>query len=132
MAQIGEKSYVGIDVSKAVLDVIIHPQGIYHQVENNLIGIHSLIEKLRPFHIEKIAMEATGGYEKVAFEGLTNAGLRVSIVNPRHIRNFGKAVGALAKTDRIDAKLIALYTAKLEPSVTEVANEVEGWRSHFA
>ena len=125
MTRSGEKSYVGIDVSKAVLDVSIHPHGIYHQVENNLIGIHSLIEKLRPFHIEKIAMEATGGYEKVAFAGLTKAGLLVSIVNPRHVRNFGKAVGALAKTDRIDAKLIALYAAKLEPSVSEIANEVD-------
>jgi transposase len=125
MTQIGEKSYVGIDVSKASLDIIIHPEGIYYQVDNSLSGIKTLVKKLQPFCIEKIGMEATGGYEKLAFEQLMGMGLPVTIVNPRYIRNFGKAIGVLAKTDYVDAKLIALYTSKIEPEVSTLPSKTE-------
>lgn len=119
------KSYIGIDVSKATLDVIIHPEGTYYKVDNNLAGIKILVEKLKPYCVALIGMEATGGYETVAHEALTKRGFSVAVINPRRVRELGKALGTLAKTDRIDAKLIATYTSMLKPAAKELPSETE-------
>ncbi len=98
-----KKSYIGIDVSKALLDVYILPHKKYMQFKNDTKGIQKLSEKLKSFSPVSIVMEATGGYEKLVTQSLQKANFRVSVVNPRLIRDFAKALGKLAKTDLIDA-----------------------------
>ncbi len=117
------KCYIGIDVSKAILDVYVLPYEKYMQFKNDAKGIKKLTEKLKSFPQTSIAMEATGGYEKPIAQSLQKVGLSVSIVNPRLIRDFAKALGKLAKTDRIDAKVIALFAEKMQPQANVLHNE---------
>lgn len=107
---------MGIDVSKTVLDVHILPSNKYMQFKNDCQGINKLIKKLEFFPDAAIVMEATGGYEKAVAQVITKGHGRVSIVNPRQIKDFAKALGKLAKTDKIDAQVIALFAQKLQPS----------------
>lgn len=118
-----EKVYIGIDVSKSVLDIYILPIGKYMQFKNEPSEIKKLIKKLALFSEALIVMESTGGYEKTLAYACCKAGLNVSIVNPRQIRDFAKASSILAKTDRIDAKVIALFGLKMEPKANVVYNE---------
>lgn len=117
------KCYIGIDVSKAILDVYILPFKKYMQFKNDTKGIQKLTEKLKSFSQASIVMEATGGYEKPIAQSLQKAGLSVSVVNPRPIRDFAKALGKLAKTDRIDAEVIALFAEKMQPQANVTYNE---------
>lgn len=118
-----EKCYIGIDVSKAILDVYILPCKKYMQFKNDAKGIQKLREKLKSFSQASIVMEATGGYEKPVAQSLQKAGFNVAVVNPRHIRDFAKALGKLAKTDRIDAEVIALFAEKMQPPTNVMYNE---------
>ena len=118
-----EKCYIGIDVSKAVLDVFILPIKRQLQFKNDSKGIQKLITQCRSFSAATIVMEATGGYEKPAAHALAKAELAVSVINPRQIRDFAKALGKLAKTDRIDAQVIALFAEKMQPITNVVCNE---------
>ena len=106
---------IGIDISKAKLDVhVLHGEKDV-QFENTADGIKecvTLCQKVRP---DLIVMEATGGYEYLATAMLSAARLPVAVVNPRRIRDFAKAVGQMAKTDKIDARVIALYASNCEP-----------------
>ena len=95
--------FVGIDVSKARLDVAIVPSGERESVVNDESGITSLIKRLVGLNPALIVLEATGGIERAATRGLASAELPVVVVNPRQVRDFAKATGQLAKTDRIDA-----------------------------
>lgn len=118
-----EKCYIGIDISKANLDVYILPHKKYMQFENNVKGLRKLIKKIKSFPEASIVMEATGGYEDLAAQSLQNEKLKVSIVNPRLVRDFAKALGKLAKTDKIDAEVIALYAEMIKPRVNTEYNE---------
>lgn len=109
------KSYVGIDVSKDILDVFILPCRKYMQFKNDDKGVKKACKKLSLYPQVSIVMEASGGYEKLATQALQNAALSVSVVNPRQIRDFAKALGRLAKTDQIDAEVIALFAEKIQP-----------------
>ena len=111
-----EKSYIGIDVSKAMLDVYILPNHKYLQFRNDCSGIEKLIKKLHLFPSALIAMEATGGYERQSAEGLTKANLQTCVLNPRQVRDFIKGLGKLAKTDKIDAEMLALFAEKVQPT----------------
>jgi transposase len=117
------KCYTGIDISKAILDVYVLPYKKYMQFKNDTKGIQKLTEKLKTFSQASIVMEATGGYEKPVAQSLQKAGFRVCVVNPRPIRDFAKALGKLAKTDRIDAEVIALFSEKMQPQANMVYNE---------
>lgn len=117
------KCYIGIDVSKAILDVYVLPFKKYMQFNNDTKGIQKLTKKLKSFPQASIVMEATGGYEKPIAQSLQKAGLSVSVVNPRPIRDFAKALGKLAKTDRIDAEVIALFAEKMQPQANITYNE---------
>jgi transposase len=119
------KIYIGIDVSKAVLDIFISADSSYHQYENSIPGIKKLMAKLKKYPIEQmlVAMEATGGYEKLTGRTLVKNNFIVTIANPRNIRAFAKASGRLAKTDKIDAKIIATYSEKMQPKSRLVMNE---------
>jgi transposase len=117
------KYHIGIDVSKAVLDMYILPCNKYMQFKNDIKGIKKMCEKLKSFPQASIVMEATGGYEKSVAQSLQKMGLCVSVINPRHIRDFAKALGKLAKTDRIDAEVIALFAEKMQPPANVEYNE---------
>jgi len=100
---------VGIDVSKDRLDVALRPSGGTFAVERNAAGLDRLIDRLRPFSPSIVALEATGGFETVAAAAMAAAGMPVAVVNPAQIRAFAKAIGQRAKTDPIDAAIIAHF-----------------------
>lgn len=118
-----EKIYIGIDVSKTILDVYILPYKKYMQFKNNLSDIKKLVKKLAPFGQASIVLEATGGYEKLVAQSLRDAKFHLSVTNPRAIRDFAKALGKLAKTDKIDAEVIALFAQKIQPKESIMFNE---------
>jgi transposase len=109
------KIYIGIDVSKAGLDIALHPSGESWHLTNSRRGIHTLIRRLQGKPIELLVVEATGGYEAELVEILCQAGLPVSRVNPGRVRKFAQGLNWLAKTDKIDAQLLALFGEKAQP-----------------
>jgi transposase len=116
-----EKRVAGIDVSKETLDVASVPGGQSFQVTNDEQGIEQLAKRLEG--TELVVMEATGGYETAVATALVAAGLRVAVVNPRQVRDFAKATGRLAKTDRIDAQVIAAFGVAVEPQILQLPDE---------
>ncbi|HXS15616.1 MAG TPA: IS110 family transposase [Polyangiaceae bacterium] len=115
--------HVGIDVSKNHLDVAIRETGESFRVENTALGIASLIERLQNGRATRIVMEATGGYEREVAVACAAAELAVAVVNPRQVRDFAKAAGKLAKTDAIDAKVLAQFAELMRPAAQEVLSE---------
>jgi transposase len=107
--------YVGIDVSKKKLDVVTLHGGEHRTVSNDEEGIKSVREQMLSLRPKLIVMEATGGYERELAIALVLAGLPVAVVNPRQVRDFAKAMGMLAKTDKVDAGLIALFGERVRP-----------------
>jgi len=112
--------FVGVDVSKDSLDVAIGPQKDIITIANDQKGVDSLVKKLRRINAQLIVFESTGGYELLAASCLAEAGLPVVIVNPRQMRNFAKATGILAKTDAIDARVIARFAEAVKPDVRQL------------
>jgi transposase len=112
---------VGIDVSKDWLDVALGGESL--RVPNETEGVASLIERLRKLEVALVVMEATGGYETQAASALAGAGLRLAVVNPRQVRDFAKATGRLAKSDRIDAHVIAAFGQAIEPQIVRLPDE---------
>lgn len=110
-----KKYFIGIDISKKRLDVCVLPMGSIYKVENTSKGLDRLAEKLRPFQKALVVMEASGGLQSPVCAALHEAGLRVAVVNPRQVRNFAKALGVLAKTDRIDATVLARFAEAIHP-----------------
>jgi transposase len=106
---------VGIDVSKAALDVAQRPNGEPWRVANEEAGITELVDRLRPLGPELIVLEATGGLERLVVAALALAGLPVAVVNPRQVRDFAKATGRLAKTDALDAAALAHFAEAIRP-----------------
>ena len=104
-----EKQWVGIDVCQKSLDVYIRPSEKSFQVTNNEIGIRELVQTLTNIKPELIVLEATGGMEIDAVIKLTEAGLALAVINPGQARDFAKATGQLAKTDAIDARVLAHF-----------------------
>jgi transposase len=108
--------YVGIDVSKATLDVALRPAAVpAWQVPNEAAGIARLLEQLVPHAPTLIVLEATGGYETAVVAALALAGWPVAVVNPRQVRDFAKALGVLAKTDALDATVLAAFADRVRP-----------------
>lgn len=115
--------FVGIDVSKAFLDVALLPEGRSFRLAREERALQTLIEALRAAAPERIVLEATGGFEALVVAALAGAGLPVAVVNPRQARAFAKATGTLAKTDAIDARLLAQLGAALAPPVRALKSE---------
>ncbi len=114
--------YIGIDVSKNTLDVHIRPLGEVLYLVNKASGLVDLKDHLKllesnGFCIKVIALEATGGYERLSFEALGMAGFSVAIVNPAQVCNFAKALGRRAKTDVIDTAVIAHFAEATTPEI---------------
>jgi transposase len=108
-------TFVGIDVSKAALDVAVRPGDTAFRVANDPTGLAELVQRLRPIAPALVVLEATGGYEAAAVAALQVAGLPVAAINPRQARDFAKATGRLAKTDRIDAEALAHFAEAVRP-----------------
>lgn len=116
-------TYVGIDVSKERLDVATRPSGAFFSVPNSPEGIDELTRKLTELKPAGIVIEATGGYQMAASAALMRAELPVSVVNARHVRDFAKAVGKLAKTDKIDANVLAQFGEAVQPECRPLPDE---------
>jgi transposase len=115
--------YVGIDVSAKQLDVAIRPTGEARQYTNDPEGIASIMEQIVPLKPSGVVLEATGGFETVVAGELELAGLPVSLVNPRQVRSFARATGRLAKTDAIDAQVLAQFAEAVKPPVRPLPDE---------
>ncbi len=115
------RRFVGIDVAKAALDVFIGCVGTAFTVANDEVGITALARRLVP--ADFVILEATGGLETPAASALAAAGIAVAIVNPRQVRDFARATGRLAKTDRLDAEVLARFGEAVRPEARPLADE---------
>lgn len=116
----GNEVFIGIDVSKGSLDVADASTGEVFSCVNNAIGVGELVQRLLGLKAKLVVCEATGGYELDLVIAGQIAGLPMVVMNPRLIRSFAKAVGKLAKTDRLDAMMIARYAQAVRPEVREL------------
>ena len=115
--------FVGIDVSKDFLDVSLRPSSESWRTNNDEVGIAGLVERLRRAQPTLVVLEATGGYEAPLSAALALGGVSVAVVNPRQVRDFAKAVGRLAKTDAIDAAILAHFADAVRPEPRPLADE---------
>jgi len=115
--------FVGIDISKAHLDIAIRPTNARWQVDNQEPGIAALVDKLKQLKPALIVLEATGGLEMAVTAALASAGLPVAVVNPRQVRDFAKSLGRLAKTDKIDATVLAHFADAVRPELRLLPDE---------
>jgi transposase len=117
-----EPIFVGIDVAKAHLD-LADQAGSLGRMPNTEAGIASVIDRLTERRPERIVVEATGGLEMPLVAALAAAGLPVVVVNPRQVRDFARALGRLAKTDALDAAVLALFAERIRPEVRPIPDE---------
>lgn len=117
--------YIGVDVSKGWFDIDVQPSNESWREENVEQGISKLVERFKSMPIERIVVEATGGYEARLVEQLVHADLPVSRVNPGRVRRFAQGLNWLAKTDKIDAKVLALFGEKAQPRILVLPGEAE-------
>jgi len=115
--------YIGIDVSKARLDIYIRPMGKALKVANTPLEIANLVKEIKSYNINVIVIEATEGLETEAITQFQQACLPVALINPRQGRDFAKATGKLAKTDTIDAQILAHFGEAMKPKVLEIESE---------
>jgi transposase len=118
-------SYVGIDVSKDRLDMAMLGEKQEKQFNNAKDGIEQLVKEMVDLQPELIVVEATGGYQRAVVDALFHAGLCVAVVNPARVRQFARACGLLAKTDNLDAQVLAVFGQRVQPKRYEGKNEAE-------
>ena len=109
-------TFVGVDIAKAEFVVAYRPEGVGWTAMNDPEGIAATVARLRTMAPTLIVAEATGGYERALVAALATAGLPLVVVNPRQVRDFAKATGQLAKTDRLDADMLALFAERVRPT----------------
>src|SRR5438552_15262329 len=114
---------VGVDVAKDRLDVAVRPSGETWSATNDEAGITALVARLRALGPALLVCEATGGFERAAIAMLAAAGLPVVVANPRQVRDFARATGQLAKTDRLDADTLALFAERVRPTPRPLPDE---------
>lgn len=117
--------FVGIDVSKAWLDIAVHESELFWRSKNDDEGIGALVKRLQQLAPETVLLEATGGFEMLLVAQLQQAGLPVVVSNPRRVRAFARSTGRLAKTDKLDAKLLAHFAAAVRPPIRRLPSEAE-------
>ena len=108
--------FVGVDVAKERLDVAVRPSGEHWSVANDDAGVAALVARLSPLGPALIICEATGGFERAAIAALAARRLPVVVANPRQVRDFARASGQLAKTDQLDAGILALFAERVRPT----------------
>lgn len=114
---------IGIDTSQTVLDIYVRPEGAFQSFDNTPQGIKAAIAFIKPFKPTRVLIEATGRLEMAFFCAADKAGLPVCVCNPIQVRQFAKATGRLAKTDKLDAKDIAYFGEALKPVLTQLKPE---------
>lgn len=119
----GKQGYVGIDIAKDSMEVTVHEGKDHWTFANDDQGLSKLVMKMKRLSPALIVMEATGGYEVAAAAELQSKGFPVAVVNPRHIRDFAKSLGILAKTDILDANVIARFAATIQPPARLLPDE---------
>lgn len=115
--------FIGIDVSKLRLDVAAHVSGEQFAIDNSEAGHKLLCERLIALRPRLVILEASGGYERLCVGALAHAGLSVVLVNARQVREFARATGIIAKTDRLDARVLAHFGAVVRPAVRPLPDE---------
>jgi transposase len=115
--------FVGVDVSKQWLDAACTPGTDARRFSNDEAGLEALLGWLQEHEPALVVLEATGGYETAAATALASSGVQVAVVNPKHVRDFARAFGIFAKTDRIDAQVLAAFAEKVRPQVRPVPDE---------
>ena len=118
-----DRVYIGIDVSKTHLDIGVFPSGESWSVTNREDDITTLVKQFAELKPEIIVVEPTAGLERVVVGALGEAGLAVAVVNPRQVRDFARATGILAKTDRLDAQVLARFGQAVAPEVRPLKND---------
>jgi transposase len=111
-----EDPYIGIDVSKDRLDIAVRPTGDTWSVANDASGIPEVVQRLAQLHPKLVVLEATGGLQLPVVAALASAGLPLAMVNPRQVRDFARATGKLAKTDQLDAQVLAHFAEAVRPT----------------
>lgn len=119
------RSFIGIDVSKKLLEVAVHQSDYHFCCANDPPKFPALIAELISLRPARIVLEATGGLERALLQALRAVGLPVVVVNPRQVRDFAKALGHLAKTDRLDARVLAHFAATVQPAVRPLKAQQE-------
>ena len=117
--------FVGIDVSKDQLDVAVRPSGESWQAANTDLGIASLVKRLAKLQPTLVVLEATGRLESAAVSALALAGIPLAIVNPRQVRDFARSTGKLAKTDKLDAQILARFADAVRPEPRPLPDETQ-------
>ena len=115
--------HIGIDVGKSSLDVFILERDLHWQTTNDKEGIKDLLRTLKRFKLTRVIVEATGGYERALVEACVEQDMPVIVAQPILIRQFAKAQGMMAKTDKLDSKLIAEYGAVMQPDIKPIASK---------
>ena len=115
--------YLGVDVSKASVTLASEPPGLTGEFATDTAGLSRLVQAAQSQPVTLVVVEATGGYEAPVVAALSTAGVAVAVVNPRQVRDFAKALGRLAKTDRIDAQVLALFGARVQPAPRPLPEE---------
>ena len=117
---------IGIDVCKRFLDIHVYPTGQCWRVPNTLVGLLAVRSQFpEPAHVKRVVLESTGGYEREAALWLSQAGYPVAVINARPGRNFARAMNQQAKTDQVDAQVLALFGDKVNPPVRPLASEAQ-------
>ena len=114
---------IGIEVSAELLVVACYPAGPRFEVAYDQLGIHKLIEEAKQLAPAWLVMESSGGLEALLAAELDGAGFKVAVVNPRQVRQFARSMGRLAKTDRLDAEVLARFGEAVRPAARPLANE---------
>ena len=122
-AALSAACFVGIDVAKKHLDIYVRPSGEAFTLPRNDTGLDELVTRLCALMPSLIVLEATGGFETVVTASLAAAKLAVVVINPRQIRDFARATGKLAKTDSLDAQVIALFAERMRPELRALPDE---------
>lgn len=125
MAESTNPTNIGIDVSKEWLDLLVLPGGETWRTRNHPAEVAVLVAKLKELHPERIVIEATGGYERLVVSELYGARLPVCRVNPQRVRYFARSIGQLAKTDKLDAQVLARFGETVKPALTQLPSETE-------
>ncbi len=114
---------VGVDVGKSKLDIVLHPLNLHFQISNDEQSILKVVHVLKKRNIERIVVEATGRHEHAFVFACDQANLPIVVVNPISIRRYAQAIGVLAKTDKIDASVIARFAATIQPDTKPIPDK---------
>ena len=120
-----KKVFIGIDIAKDTIDISVLPSGESWTVGTTPTELPETVDRLAALKPTNIVMEATGGYETRLAASLATAGLPVAVINPRQVRDFARALGILAKTDAIDAHVLALFAEKVQPECRPLPTDDE-------